>query len=168
MTEVPEKGDVAASNPLAKACFIIGGGSLLAAMAIDFVSVVGRHLGFSIVGALELVQYCITGLVASAIVVSTLSNGHVAVHILTERLKPMWRGLLARLSDLLMVCFFLTVLAGDIWIAVELWGRDERSDLLGLPVAPMRALWCVGLALSAALGVIALLGKRKGQQSDVA
>lgn len=162
MAEIPGEDRVEPSGPLAKACAFIGGGALLAAMAIDFVSVVGRHLGFRIVGALELVQYCITGIVSAAVVIATLSDGHAAVHVLTERLRAPWRAVLARFSDLLSALFFAAILAGDLWIAVELFTRDERSDLLGLPVSPMRLLWCLAQALAGLICLrMLLLGKRK-------
>ncbi|HWA23775.1 MAG TPA: TRAP transporter small permease [Caulobacterales bacterium] len=155
-----------ASGPLAKACFVVGGVSLLAAMAIDFVSVAGRHLGFPIVGALELVQYCIAGIVSTAVVVATLTDNHAAVHVITERLGAAARRVLSRFSDVMSVLFFLAVLAGDAWIAWELWPRDERSDLLGLPFAPMRMLWCAGLVTASAIALAAALGLRAGRKSD--
>lgn len=166
MSDEAEQAPKKASGPLAKACFAVGGVSLLSAMTIDFVSVVGRHLGFPIVGALELVQYCIVGIVSTAVVAATLTENHAAVHVVTERLGAAARRVLARLSDVMSLVFFLAVLAGDAWIAWELWPRDERSDLLGLPFAPMRVLWCAGLVAASAIALAAALGLRAGRKPD--
>jgi TRAP-type C4-dicarboxylate transport system permease small subunit len=155
-----EHGKTPAKAPekLAMVCFAIGGFSLIAALGIDFLSVICRRLGFPLVGSVELVQYCIAGIVSTAVVVATLTDNHAAVHVLTERLSATARRALARLSDLMSVAFLLALLIGDAWIALELWPRDERSDLLQLPFAPMRLLWCLALALAFLIALAAVFG----------
>jgi TRAP-type transport system small permease protein len=162
LTDAPQSESRVRDSVLARVCFALGGGALLSAMVIDLVSVVGRRLGFSIVGAMELVQYCIAGVVSAAIVVATLTDAHAAVHVVTERVGEKMRRALAHLSNALTALFFLAVLAGDVWIAFELWARDERSDLLGLPIAPMRMLWCAGLAV-ASIVTLALAVRPRGE-----
>lgn len=136
-------------------CFAIGGFALMAAMATDFVSVIGRHFGLHIVGALEIVQYCIVTAVSAALVVATLNGAHAAVHVLTERMTTPARRAMARLSDALTAICFFGVLFGDVWLARDVWSSDERSDLLGLPIAPARLVWCASLALAFAIAVVA-------------
>jgi TRAP-type C4-dicarboxylate transport system permease small subunit len=131
-------------------------------MSVDFVSVAGRRFGFPILGSVELVQYCITGIVASAVVVATLTDNHAAVHVITERLGAAPRRALARFSAILSIAFFLALFVGNAWIAIEFWPRDERSDLLQLPFAPMRIAWCAALALAS----IVALGLACRQKSD--
>jgi TRAP-type C4-dicarboxylate transport system permease small subunit len=151
----------ASRGPLAKICFIVGGASLLLAMATDFVSVVSRHVGLQVLGAIEIVEYCIVGAISSALVIATLGGGHAAVHLLTERLRDGPRRVLARLSDLLSALCFFGFLAGDAWLAADVWNRDERSDLLGLPIAPARILWCLSLALACLIVLRAALRPRR-------
>jgi TRAP-type C4-dicarboxylate transport system permease small subunit len=156
-SDASERGDArdhrGGGGLLSTACYAIGGFALLAAMATDFVSVVTRHFGFGTVGALEIVQYCIVGAISAAIVIATLNGAHAAVHLLVERVGPATKRALHVLSDVFTALFFAGVLIGDIWLASDVWNRDERSDLLGLPIAPARIIWCVslGLALVAAL-----------------
>ncbi len=166
MAEPPQSASSARDSFLARLCFALGGAALLSAIAIDFVSVVGRWLGFSIVGALELVQYCIAGVVSTAIVAATLTGAHAAVHVLTELAGKGLRRALAHLSDALTALFFLVLLAGDGWIAFELWARDERTDLLGLPMAPARILWCAGLALAFVVTLALAVRPRREGQTD--
>ncbi len=92
MSEDHEKTSDRASAKLAKICYAIGGFSLIAAMGLDFLSVAGRRLGFPIIGSVELVQYCITGIVSAAIVVATLADNHAAAHVVTERLSAAARA----------------------------------------------------------------------------
>jgi TRAP-type transport system small permease protein len=162
LVDAPQSASGARDSFLARVCFALGGGVLLSAMAINLVGVVGRRLGFSIIGAMELVQYCIAGVISAAIVVATLTDAHAAVHVVTEHVGEKLRRALAHLSDALTALFFLAVLAGDVWIAFELWAGDERSDLLGLPIAPMRILWCAGLAL-AFIVTLALAVRPRGE-----
>lgn len=137
-------------------CFAIGGCALMGAMVVDFFSVIGRHSGLRIVGALEIVQYCIVTAVSAAVIVATLNGAHAAVHVLTERMNPVARRVMARLSEALTAICFLGILCGDVWLARDVWGSDERSDLLGLPIAPARMIWCASLAVAFALALIAL------------
>jgi hypothetical protein len=76
---------------LVKGAFFIGSAALLLAMSIDAVAVLGRHLGWPLLGAIELVQACIVLAASAAIIVATLRGAHARVHILTERLPERWQ-----------------------------------------------------------------------------
>jgi TRAP-type transport system small permease protein len=147
---------------LTRLSFLAGSAGLLLAMLVDAGAVVGRHLGLPLLGSIELVQSCIVALAASALVWTTMQRAHATVHVLTERLAPAARAVLQRGSELLGALFFAALSAGSIWIAAELWGEHEATDTLGLPVAPLRALWCVSTALCVALWLRAALRRAAG------
>ena len=131
--------------------------ALLAAMAADFISVVGRHLGFTLLGSVEFVQLCVVVAISSALIVATLRGAHASVHILTERLRPATARLLARGSDLLGAILFALLAAGSLWMLWDTWPLDERTDILALPLAPARILWTTALAATCVLFLIRAL-----------
>ncbi len=135
---------------LARATLWFGGAALFLAAATDFASVVGRHIGVNLFGSTEIVQLLIVGIVSAALVSATLHGTHAAVHLLAARLNPRLKRLQHRLSEAVTVCVLLAMLAGSAYVFVLLLPLDERSDLLGLPIAPARCVWCVALIVSAA------------------
>lgn len=135
--------------------------ALLAAMSVEVLAVIGRHTGRPLVGSIEIVRACVVLATSSAIVAATALKAHASVHLLTERLSETSRARLARLGDLVSAVIFAVFAAGSIWIAAEIWPGDERTQLLGLPIAPLRAYWCAAAALTAALFLASALGRRR-------
>ena len=144
------------------ASFVIGSAALLAAMCADTVAVIGRHLGTPFLGSIEIVQACIVVAASSAMIGATVSCTHAAVHILTERLRPGPRALLKRVSNLFGAVFFGCLFVGSAWLISDLWGGHERTELLHLPLAPLRLFWCAsaGLILLLFLARAILPGKK--------
>lgn len=138
-------------NLLTKASFGLGAFGLLGAMLIDSSAVLGRHIGIPVLGSIELVEACVVLMASASLVGTTLGHGHASVHILTQRLASAGRTRVERASNLLSALFFAVLALGSIVVASDLWGGDERTELLGLPIMPLRALWCV-----TALGIVAL------------
>jgi TRAP-type C4-dicarboxylate transport system permease small subunit len=136
---------------LTRASFVLGAVGLLGAMLIDASAVVGRHLGVPLLGSIELVESCVVLMASASLVGTTLGQGHASVHILTEQLSASGRARMRRVSDLLSAVFFAALAIGSLMVARDLWGGDERTELLGLPLAPLRALWC-----ASAVGIVAL------------
>lgn len=138
----------------AAVCFALGGVGLFAAMAVDFLSVVGRHVGLPFAGAIEIVQVCVVIAASAALVGATLAGTHAAVHVITERLPAGPRRVLARLAALLATAFFAGLAIGGLWLLSDTLPGDERTDLLHLPLAPLRLLWCAACAAAALLFLI--------------
>lgn len=138
----------------AAACFAIGGIGLFVAMAVDFLSVVGRHTGLPFAGAIEIVQVCVVIATSAALVGATLAGIHAAVHVITERLPPGPRLVLARFAALLSTLFFSGLAVGGFWLLTDTLPGDERTDLLHLPLAPLRVLWCTACAVAALLFLV--------------
>lgn len=131
--------------------FLVGAAGLVAAMVLDFANVVGRHVGLPLIGGIELVQVGVVLAASASLVGATLARAHAAVHVLTERMSLAWRLRLARVAGLFGVAFFAALFAGGAWMLADTWRGDERTELLGLPLAPFRILWCAACALTAIL-----------------
>jgi TRAP-type C4-dicarboxylate transport system permease small subunit len=136
---------------LTRTSFVLGAVGLLGAMLIDAGAVLGRHIGVPLLGSIELVESCVVLMASASLVGTTLGHGHASVHILTEQLSAVGRVRMRRVSDLLSAVFFAALAIGSIMVARDLWGGDERTELLGLPLAPLRMLWC-----ASAVGIVAL------------
>jgi TRAP-type C4-dicarboxylate transport system permease small subunit len=139
------------SQLLTRVSFVLGAVGLLGAMLIDASAVVGRHLGVPLLGSIELVESCVVWMASASLVGTTLGRGHASVHILTQQLSAAGRARMQRVSDGLSAVFFAALALGSIVVARDLWGGDERTELLGLPLAPLRVLWC-----ASASGIVAL------------
>jgi TRAP-type C4-dicarboxylate transport system permease small subunit len=118
--------------------FYLGAAALLFAMAIDAIAVLGRHIGIPLLGSIELVQAAILLASSAAIVSATMAEKHAVVHLLIDRLSPSARSRINRIHSGLCAIFFLALGAGSIWIALDLRGGYEQSELLQIPYAPLR------------------------------
>ena len=141
------------------ALVVFGGGALIAAMTIDGLAVIGRHVGIPLRGSIEAVQAAVLIAGAVAMLIATLANRHARVHLLADRLPKRLERALRRAGFLMGTALFLALAAASLWIAAELWHGYEESEWLHIPYAPLRAL-TVGFAaaVAVAFAVAALRG----------
>ncbi len=125
---------------------IVGGGALLAAMACDAMGVIGRQTGHPFIGAIELVQAAILIAGSAGLLIASLMRVHATVHLLVERLPEGIRDVTDRIMRATSSLFFLAVLAGSVWLAVEAWPGFEASEVLGIPYPPLRFIACASVA----------------------
>lgn len=150
----PDRGPDQAHEPppapttgiAARLSFYLGSAGLLIAMATDAIAVLGRHTGFALLGAIEIVQAAIVLITAASMVSVTLSRGHAAVHILTERLSKPRARQLQRVAGLLGALTVALLIAGSAILLGDLWGGHERSELLHIPLRWFRVLMIAALA----------------------
>lgn len=128
-----------------------GGGALLAATAVDTIAVVGRQVGFSVHGAIELIQAAVLVAGAIALIAATVANNHARVRIVVERLGRA-RPSVERISNVLTLCFLTALLVGSVWLAVDLWGSHEISEVAGVPWRWLRLF--ANFALVVMIGVV--------------
>lgn len=133
----------------------IGGIALLAATAIDSLAVIGRHVGLPLGGSIELMQAAVLVSGGLGIVIATLDDVHARVRLVVERLPARWRRVADRTSNFLSLLFILALLVGSVWIAIDLRGGHEESELLGVPWWALRMVANVCL-----LSAVAILGWR--------
>lgn len=134
---------------------ILGGCALLGAMAIDSIAVVGRHTGMPLLGSIEIVQLLVGVSGAVALLVATLRDSHAVVRLLLANIPAHVAARLQRVNALAATLFFAALTAGSAWIMSEMWGSHEETELLQLPLAPLRLL------IVATLGITTLLFLRK-------
>jgi TRAP-type transport system small permease protein len=152
---------------LARASFVAGATGLLATMAIEAVAVLGRHVGLPVLGSIELVQAAVVLMGSSALVGTTLRDRHASVHLLTERLAPRPRDRMRRVAYAASALFFAFLLIGSLILVHDLWNGDERSELLGLPYAPLRLLFVASIALIVVLFLGSALARRPDRADHV-
>jgi TRAP-type C4-dicarboxylate transport system permease small subunit len=142
---------------------IVGGGALLLAMATDAIAVSGRHLGWPLLGSIELVQASVLVSAAMAMIVATIARTHAVVHLIVDRVGPRRRRLMLAANALLSALLFVAFLVAATWLAAGLWTGHEESEVLRIPFRPLR----ITLVLScAALAIIFLLQAIRGEGSD--
>ena len=138
----------------------IGGTALLAAMTIDTLAVIGRYVGLPLRGSIELIQPMVLVSGSVGLVLATLAANHARVRLLVERLSQRTRDVLERLWEFGSLLFFLCLLAGSGWIAVDLWNGHEVSELIGVPWRVLRLFANLCLVVLCAISLRRLLGRR--------
>jgi TRAP-type C4-dicarboxylate transport system permease small subunit len=130
---------------LTRVSFLAGGVGLLLTTLLDATAVVGRHVGLPLLGSIELIRACVVIAASSALVGVTFANAHATIQIVTERLQPSARARLLRISRSICALFFVWLALGSIWVALDLWHGQEVSELLALPIKPLRLFFCASL-----------------------
>ncbi|QZH74263.1 MAG: TRAP transporter small permease subunit [Erythrobacter sp.] len=138
----------------------IGGLALLAATLVDTLAVIGRNVGLPVPGSIELMQAIVLVSAAIGIVIATWEDSHARVRLVVERLGAGGRRLADLASDLLSLLFVIALLAGSVWLAIDLWYGHEQSEIVGIPWAVLRIIANVCLAGCAALLVWHMLRRR--------
>jgi len=133
------------SRLFGKLLFYLGSISLLFAMAVEALAVLGRHIGMPLPGSIELVQAAILVAASAAILSATLADKHARVRLVVNRLKGGPLVMLKRVQAVFSVLFFCALAAGSIWIFMDLWGGYEESEVLHIPFAPLRIVCIVSV-----------------------
>jgi TRAP-type C4-dicarboxylate transport system permease small subunit len=161
--QLEEKSDMSGARPSRsrKALVMFGGVALLLAVAIDGLAVIGRHVGVPLLGSIEVVQAAVLIVSSVALVIATLDRRHAVVHLLVNRLGDRPKAQIERAGNLLAALLFLAFLIGSGWIALDMRGGHEESELLHIPYAPLRLVELAGLA---AVAIICLIQAIRGRR----
>jgi TRAP-type transport system small permease protein len=138
-----------------------GGVALLAAMVVDALAVLGRHVGLPLLGSIELVQAAVLLSGSVSLLMATLGATHARVHLLVDRLPAPVRAVLTRLGLGLGALLFAALLVASSWIARDLWNGHEESELLGLAYRPLRVFIVVATASVALTFLAQALSRRR-------
>jgi TRAP-type C4-dicarboxylate transport system permease small subunit len=131
--------------------FRLGAAALLAAVAVDALAVLGRHLGIPLLGSIELVQAAMLTASSAALVSATLAGKQAVVHLLIDHLPPRARAVSLRINAALCAVFFAALAAGSLWVAYDLRDGHEESELLRIPYAPLRVISILAVLAAAAI-----------------
>jgi TRAP-type C4-dicarboxylate transport system permease small subunit len=138
-------------SSLQRAVFSLGAFALAGAMTTDAIAVAGRHLGIALLGSIEVMQALIVLLATSAMLMTTLVDGHARVRIVLEKVSQPAVLRLERLSDMASAAAFLWLVLGSLWLASDLWNGAEVTEILNLPLRWLRVVWIVGCLVIAVL-----------------
>ena len=125
----------------------VGGGALLLAMLVDTLAMLGRQFDRPLLGAIEIVQAAVLIGAAGSLLAAALAHVHARVHLLLQRLPPVARDWLGRVHGLVAAVLWAALLAGSLWITIDLWHGYEHSELVGIPYRPLRVVVVVVLLL---------------------
>jgi TRAP-type C4-dicarboxylate transport system permease small subunit len=120
--------------------FYVGAGGLLTMMLVEAAAVIGRHTGIPVTGALEIVQVAIVPAACAAMLIATLQGGHAVVHMLTDRMPETMRRWTMRFGAALAGLCFSALTVGSAWLTAETWHSFEQTEVLDIPVRPLRVL----------------------------
>lgn len=138
-------------RPVEDALSWIAALALLTTVLLDTAAVVLRQFGRSLPGSTEVVQFAIVPATSIALLVTTLLRRHATVHVITDRLGPRLRAITDRLAHAALLLLCLLLAAASVWLLADSWHEPERSDLLGLPLTPLRITWLCALLGAAGL-----------------
>ncbi len=130
---------------------IVGGFALLGAMGVDFIAVIGRQVGMPLLGSIELVQLLIGVSGAIALLVTTLRDSHAVVRLVLANIPARRAEQLQRINHIAAALFFVALAVGSAWILLEMWNAHEETELLQLPLLPLRILIVATLVVTSGL-----------------
>jgi TRAP-type C4-dicarboxylate transport system permease small subunit len=140
----------------------ISGGALLVAMAVDTLAMWGRQVGVPFVGSIEIVQAAALIAALGGLLVASLEHAHARVNLLLERLPADWRATLKTAHEGAAAVLYVALLAGSVWIASDLWGGSEESELLRIPYRPLR----IAVALTLIVLFVLSLDRLRRREPD--
>ena len=133
----------------------IGGAALLAATAVDTLSVIGRNVGIPFIGSIELVQAAVLVSGIAGLIFATAADEHARVRILTDR-TALGKSAARVIGSIGTALFLAGLLAGSSWLAADLWNGHEQSEVLNIPWRPLRLIANLGLFTCIIVAVSAL------------
>lgn len=111
---------------------------LVALALLTLADVVGRYvLNYAIIGAVEITEMLMVGVIFAGIVLATVAREHVAVDLLTVRMNAPVRRLQKIASNLLATGISVLLAAATWSQAVSALDFGDQTTMLGLPLAPV-------------------------------
>ncbi|GAB1256387.1 hypothetical protein NBRC116494_08890 [Aurantivibrio plasticivorans] len=132
---------------------LAGAITLALTMLLVSASAIGRHFGLPLPGTVEIVEALILVTAAAGILSTTIERAHASAKLITELLPPSTRRFVEVLGLILGIIFCAGLVIGNTWLIYDVWGLQEASHLLGIPIVPLRilfvaALTCTGFMLA--------------------
>jgi TRAP-type C4-dicarboxylate transport system permease small subunit len=157
--------EASAKAPLARGpLFYVGATGLLIVMTVETIAVIGRRIGWPLLGAIEIIQAAILLAACAATVSATLNQAHATVHLLVDRLPARPKEWLLRFADVLSALFFAGLAVAATWLAMDFWQAHEESELLHISFRPLRAITALAAAAIAAIFLYRALRAPRAKQ----
>jgi len=101
-----------------------------------------------LLGAYELVQYFMVPLVFFALFYTTQEKGHIAVSVMTERLKPRAKTVIYIFGYVVSLVLFVLITWQSVMYGLRLFNSGEESLALGIPSYPFAFVVALGTAFT--------------------
>lgn len=112
----------------------VGATALVAMMLITCVDVIFRRFGIAIFGAVEIVSFMATIVLACAMPITDLEHGHVGVDMLVRKFKPRTQALYSGVGNLFAGVLFALVCWQMFLYGNVIKDSGEVSMSLGFPI----------------------------------
>jgi len=150
---------------LSKIFMFIGMGMMLIMMFLGGLDVIGRYFfNRPIVGAFEITEILIAGIVFFSLAYTQRVKGHATVGLVYSRLPPRPKTLIGLVNNMVLICLFALISWRGIRTAITQWERHREIVNIGLPSFPFQLFVPAG-SLVMCLVLIAempqLLNKRR-------
>jgi TRAP-type C4-dicarboxylate transport system permease small subunit len=128
----------------------VAGVCLVALALLTLADVIGRYLlNYSIIGAVEITEMLMVGVIFAGIVLATVAHEHVTVDLLTVRMTGPLQRAQKTISNLLATGISLLLAAATWSQAASALDFGDRTTMLGLPLAPVIFFMCAMLLVNA-------------------
>lgn len=144
--------------------FYMGALGLIAATAVEAIAVSGRFLSRPLHGALEIMQAAVLITACVSMLTATLESSHATVRLLLNRVGPRFKAVLTRAAALVSALFFAGLLIASVWLAIEHWNDYEETELLHIPLRPLRLLCVLSMLIIFAVYAYRALTRRRGER----
>ena len=155
--ETAEKKVDAVVNKICLTASWIAGGILLFLVLVLLVDVLGRFVGYPVLGSYEIVQYGFALVICFSVAYAGVEGAHIAIDLLFTIFPKAIQHFLNAVSELLS----LLILSLIVWRlgsdALEAYVTGERSSTLNIPVFFFGFALAVGFALLVLVILLRLL-----------
>lgn len=140
-------------NSITKAVFIVSAALLAGLMFITAADVIGRGIGYLIIGSYQIMEIMQVGLICLAWPMTTSKSGHVRVDFFLLKF-PEWIRIRIEVVNNLIVAAIFGILT---WQGIELvqrsWELNELISIIDIPLFPFQLVVPVGAAVSCAISI---------------
>ena len=143
---------------LTRYCVVFASVAVLAMMVIAAADVVGTLFSVPISGAFEFVAMLMVLVVFLALPDAEYRDQHIAVDLVTARLRPRGKHILAIVNGLIALVFF-GAMAWQGWkLFFDSWAiREYSGGAVRFPIYPAKALFAIGVSVSVLVIVVKLI-----------
>jgi TRAP-type C4-dicarboxylate transport system permease small subunit len=142
-------------DAVAQLCVVVAAVALLVIVALNGANVVGRYfLGSPISWAEEVMLFLMVLIVFAASAAVTWRRQHIGIDLFVDWLPPVLKRAATFATGLVAVLVLGLITYGSFEIVSTLYGFDQRSDALELPVWIPQSFVTVGLALMAVMLIL--------------
>ena len=138
-----------------KTCTVVAEYLLAGVMLLVVANVVGRKLGFPILGYVDYSAVAMAVIASFVYAHTAVAGRHISVGMVTEHLRPRARAVLRSIVLFLSVLVIVPVIWGQLtWAWEGIFTYSDDTEIAGIPIPPFRFIFAFGLMLLVVVWVI--------------